>query len=94
MTKDPNSPFNWKQRKEPSIFATDPYFRTKSDGKTDSQRATDAVERRRMEGVDPGTISNLGKPSKEKEAQLLAYRHFGTYSKAVPSIKRPNKHEK
>ena len=82
MTKDPNSPFNWYLRNGPSIFAQDPYFRPKADGKTDSQRATDTVEKRRVNGIDPGTISNLGKHTKEKEAQLLAYRQFGTYSKA------------
>lgn len=94
MNNDPNSPFNWYLRNGPSIFAQDPYFRPKADGKTDSQRATDTVEKRRVNGIDPGTISNLGKHTKEKEAQLLAYKQFGTYSKAVPSTKRPNKHEK
>lgn len=94
MSKDPNSPFNWRLRTGPSIFAQDHYFRPKADGKTDSQRATDTVEKRRVNGVDPGTINNLGKHSKEKEAALLAYKHFGTYSKAKPSVRHPNKHEK
>lgn len=95
MRKDPNSPFNWHLRTEPSIFAKDPYFRAKADGKTDSQRATDTVENRRKNtGKDHGTIAALGKMTKEKEAKLLAYKHFGTYTKATPSIKHPNKHEK
>lgn len=93
MNKDPRSPFNWRMRTEPSIFAKDPYFRAKADGQTDSQRASATVEKRRKEGIDPGTITNLGKPSKAKEQQILAYRQFGVYSKAVPS-KKPNKHEK
>lgn len=94
MTDDPSNPFNWRLRTTPSIFAQDPYFRTKADGKTDSQRATDTVEQRRSStGIDPGTLFGLGRPSKEKERQLLAYKQFGIYSKASPSIKHPNKHE-
>lgn len=93
MTKDINSPFNWRMRTEPSIFAKDPYFRPKADGKTDSQRATDTVEARRKEGIDPGTLYGIGKQNRTKEEQMLAYKQFGTYSKAIPSIKRPNKHE-
>lgn len=95
MSKDPNSPFNWRMRKEPSMFATDPYFKMKADGKTDSQRAMDTVESRRKQGDDPGTLYGIGKPTKEKEEKLLAYKQFGTYSKAKPSsVRVPNKHEK
>jgi hypothetical protein len=94
MSKDPNSPFNWRMRKGPSIFAQDPYFRVKADGKTDSQRASDTVEARRSQGIDPGTLYGIGKQGKDKEAQILAYKHFGAYSKAHPSTKVPNKHEK
>lgn len=93
MNKAPNNPFNWRLRTEPSIFAKDPYFRPKADGKTDSQRATDTVEARRKQGDDPGGMYNIGKNTKAKEERLLAYKHFGTYSRATPSIKHPNKHE-
>lgn len=93
MTKDPNNPFNWRLRTEPSIFAKDPFFRAKADGKTDSQRATATVENRRKQGVDPGTLYGIGKTTKDKEEQMLAYKQFGVYSKAAPS-KKPNKHEK
>lgn len=93
MTKDPNSPFNWRMRTEPSIFAKDKYFTPKADGKTDSQRATDTVQNLRSKGVDPGTLHHIGKPSKEKEERLLAYKNFGTYSRAKPSARQPNKHE-
>lgn len=89
------SPFDWRNDPTPSIFATDPYFRAKGpEGKTTSQIMTDVLDRRRAQGKDPGTIQDLGKYTKEKEQQLLAYRQFGVYSKASPSIKHPNKHEK
>ena len=92
---DPRNPFNWRMRNAPSIFAKDPYFRAKGpEGKTTSQIMTDVLERRRAEGKDPGTIHDLGKYTKEKERQLLAYKQFGVYSKASPSVKYPNKHEK
>ena len=94
MNKPPNNPFNWRMRTEPSIFAKDHTFRPKgAEGKTASQIVTDCVEQKRAEGIELGNIGNLGKPSKEKEARLLAYKQFGVYSKAVPSTKKPNKHE-
>ncbi len=93
MNKDPNSPFNWYLRTKPSIFAEDPYFRPKGlEKRTSSQIMTDYVEKKRAEGVEPGSIVGLGKITKEKEERLLAYKQFGTYAKAVPS-KKPNKHE-
>ena len=95
MNKDPNNPFNWRLRTEPSIFYKDITFRAKGpDGKSASQISAEFVENKRMQGIEPGAITGLGKPSKEKEARLLAYKQFGTYSKAVPSTKKPNKHEK
>jgi hypothetical protein len=94
MTLDPKSPFNWYLRTEPSIFAQDAYFRPKgAQGRTGSQIMTEYVEKKRSEGIEPGSIIGLGKLSKEKEERLLAYKHFGTYSKAKPT-KKPNKHEK
>lgn len=95
MNDDPNSPFNWRMRTGPSIFFKDPYFRAKGlEGKTASQIMTDFVERQRAKGIEPGAITGLGKTTKEKEERLLAYKQFGIYSKAKPSIKNPNKHEK
>ena len=89
------SPFDWRNDPTPSIFATDPYFRAKGpEGKTTGQIMTDFVERQRAKGIEPGMIHNLGKHTSEKEQKLLAYKQFGTYSKATPSIKHPNKHEK
>jgi hypothetical protein len=91
---NPNSPFNWRNRTEPSIFATDPQFRATSTGKTGSQIASESVEARRVQGVDPKALTNIGVPTKEKVERLLAYKQFGVYSRAKPSIKKPNKHEK
>lgn len=89
------SPFDWRNDPTPSIFATDPYFRAKGpEGKSTGQIMTDFVERQRAKGIEPGSINNLGKPTAEKERQLLAYRQFGVYSKASPAPKNPNKHEK
>lgn len=92
MSKDHNNPFNWRLRTGPSIFAQDAYFRPKADGKTDSQRASDVVEAKKVNGKAPPVVYGLGK--KEREKDLLAYKHFGVYSKAGPSTKKPNKHEK
>lgn len=94
MNQDPNNPFNWRLRTEPSIFAKDPYFRAKGpEGKTGSQIMTEYVEKKRAEGIEPGAIAGMGRPSKEKEERLLSYKHFGVYAKAKAS-KQPNKHEK
>ena len=38
-------------------------------------------------------VPGIGKTTKDKEEQMLAYKQFGVYSKATPS-KKPNKHEK
>lgn len=94
MTKDINSPFNWRMRTEPSIFYKDPLFRAKgAEGRSNSQIMTDFVEKKRAQGIEPGSIIGLGKLTKEKEERLLSYKHFGVYSKAQSS-KKPNKHEK
>ena len=87
------SPFKWRNDPRPSIFAQDPYFRAPSSGKTNSEAQTEQVQRRREQGELPGHIHNLGKPSKKREEQLLAYRQFGVYSKAQPSIRVRNRHE-
>ena len=97
MTKkdlDPNNPFNWRLRTEPSIFAKDLYFRTKSDGKSDSQRSSEVAATRRKNGNDPVDLYALGQSQRSRQEKLLAYKHFGAYAKATPSIKHPNKHEK
>lgn len=79
------NPFLWYKDKRPSIFATDPLFRATSTGKTNSEAQTEAVERKRKQGELPGHIENLGKPSKKREEQLLAYKQFAVYSKARKS---------
>lgn len=93
MTQDPRSPFNWKLDPRPSIFAQDVHFRPRADSKTAGQAATDALDARRAAGPDPSTIHGLGSPTKEKELAMLAYKQFGTYSRATAAKKLPNKHE-
>ena len=55
-----NNPFEWYKRTEPSIFAQDPAFTYKSNGKTTSQMATEKVNEQRAQGKMPGTIQGLG----------------------------------
>lgn len=94
MTSDINSPFNWRMRTEPSIFAQDIQFRARKDGKSNGEVQSEAVARSRANGKNPGTIHNLGSQSAEKDARLLAYKQFGMDVKNGPSVKKPNKHEK
>jgi hypothetical protein len=54
------NPFLWRERTEPSIFATDPAFTAKANGKTTSQMATEIVDEQRKKGKSPGTIQGLG----------------------------------
>ena len=54
------NPFEWYKRTEPSIFAADPAFRYKSNGKTTSQMATEKVDEQRKQGKSPGTVHGLG----------------------------------
>ena len=68
------NPFLWRKDKRPSIFATDPMFTPRANGKTNAEMQTEAVERRREKGELPGHIDGLGKPSKKREEQLLAYK--------------------
>lgn len=89
----PNSPFRWREHSEPSAFANDPLFRAPSTGKTNSEAQTEQVQRRREQGELPGHIHNLGKPSKKREEQLLAYKQYGTNVKNGKSKRNPNKHE-
>lgn len=91
---EPLSPFNWRENKEPTIFYKDPHFRAKGPtGRSGSQIMADWVEQRRADGFEPSVVNNLGSDTKEKEERMLAYRQFGTYSRAQPG-KKPNKHEK
>lgn len=61
--------FDWRNR-GPSIFASDPAFTTKSNGKTTSQMASEKVEQARSEGKMPGTIHGLGNdPDKYHKAR-------------------------
>lgn len=93
MNRDINNPFNWRMRAEPSIFAKDLYFRTRSDGKTDSQRSSEVTEAKKVNGKSPPVVPGLGQATRVRTEKLLAYKQFGVYSKAKPS-KQPNKHEK
>lgn len=93
MSKDPNSPFNWRMRTEPTIFAKDPQFRARKDGKSNGEVQSEVIERKRAEGEMPGHIYGVGAASKQ-DARLLAYKQFGTDVKNGKSTKKPNKHEK
>ena len=97
MTNDLRSPFNWRLNNEPSIFAKDPAFRPRKDGKTSSQIQSEVVDERRSTGENVGSLHGMGnsttKTPDERINTLVAYKQFGTYSKAHPS-KKPNKHEK
>lgn len=90
----PNSPFRWRERSEPSSFYNDVQFRARKDGKSNGMVQTEAVERARAAGKNPGTIHKLGARSPEKDARLLAYKQFGTNVKNGSSVKKPNKHER
>lgn len=94
MSKDPNSPFNWQTRSTPSVFAQDATFRPRAQGKSIGEAQSAAIERRIAAGESPGTLDGIGKRDKEREARMLAYRQFGTYSRAGMPKKKPNKHEK
>ena len=60
MTASRNSAFYWQG--EPSIFATDPAFTPRTNGKTASQIGAEVVERRtREEGRNPGTLSGISR---------------------------------
>jgi hypothetical protein len=74
----------------------DHVFRAKgAEGKSTSQLATAYVESQRELGKMHGSIPNLGKTTKEKEAALIAYKQFGIFSRAKPNVKpSPNKHER
>jgi hypothetical protein len=77
------------------MFLKDIAFRAKGEsGLTASQSASVVVAEQRKEGKMTGSIRNLGKVTKEKELALVAYKQFGTYSRAHPNIKPTlNKHE-
>lgn len=90
----PDSPFHWAHSPRPSIFMQDVSFRAKgSSDKSIGQVVTDNLEARRAKGEMVGYMHGIGQHTLEKEKHLLAYKQFGIYSKAVPSLKKPNKHE-
>lgn len=94
MTKDPRSPFNWRMHTEPSIFATDPAFKARKDGKTDSERASEITEARRSSSKDPVDLYALGAAARNRrDRSLLAYKQFGATGKSG-APKKLNKHEK
>lgn len=89
----PDSPFLRASHSRPSIFMADHTFRAKgAEGRSAAQIASDFVEYQRQLGKSPGTIRNMGKVT--KELAVIAYKQFGTYSRAHPNIKPTlNKHE-
>lgn len=78
----PDSPFHWKDNQRPSMFIKDSYF--KGLNAASSQSQTQVVERKRIEGRDVGTISNLS--NRTKELNIISLRQFAIYSKAGNSI--------
>ena len=73
------------------MFLTDSHFRAKGySGFTASQLASIVVTEQRKEGKMTGSIHSLGKATKEKELALIAFKQFGTYTRAKPNV---NKHE-
>lgn len=90
----PDSPFHWAHNKRKSVFAQDISFRAKGASEKDAgQVQSDVLERRRAAGEAVGYMHGLGKHTVDREKQLIAYKQFGIYSKAKPSIRNPNKHE-
>ena len=78
-TCPPSSPFLWQQNPRPSIFAVDPYFKTKQSAKTGSQLATEVVERKRKDNVNYGTIYGS---AREREDAIVRSKLMHIYSKA------------
>jgi hypothetical protein len=70
-----------------------PHFRPRGDtGKTTAQIQSDQIEKRRAKGEEPGFLKGV---SRKREEEMLQYRVFGVYSRAVSPIKPyKNKHEK
>jgi hypothetical protein len=90
----PDSPFHWAHNRRPSVFAQDITFRSKgAPDKSIGQVVTENIDARRSKGEVVGHLYGIGQNTKEKEAKLVAYKQFGIYSKAKPSIRNPNKHE-
>lgn len=90
----PDSPFHWAHNPRPSVFAQDVTFRAKgSSDKSIGQVVTDNLDARRAKGEMVGYMHGIGSHTLKKEIHLLAYKQFGIYSKAKPSIRNPNKHE-
>jgi len=91
----PYSPFHWAHLPGLSIFMEDQFFRAKgAKGMTASQIASVAVEDQRKVGKNVGSINKLGTQTKEKELAMIAYKQYGTYSRAHPNVKPTlNKHE-
>jgi predicted CopG family antitoxin len=81
----PKSVFDWNTG-EPTVFATDDYFKAKAVGKrTASEIMTEVVKRKREENETHGTIYGL---SKDRDAALLATKRFHVYSKARAAKKK------
>lgn len=81
-----DSPFHWAEHKEPSIFAKDSFFCAKnSAGQTAGQIVTAIREKNKAEGKPVSKLYNLEnkKTVKQKIEQILEFRFFGTFTKAV-----------
>lgn len=94
---NPDNPFMWAKYPRESIFVQDVTFRAKgADGKSAGQIAADVLEKRREVNPMLGTVHSIGSAAnrRKEEERMLAYRQFGVYSRATPSTKHPNKHEK
>lgn len=90
----PDSPFHWAHNQRPSIFAQDVSFRPKGGADRGiGQTQAEVLEKRRAAGEAYGHMHGIGQHTAEKEKQLIAYKQFGIYSKAGPSLKKANKHE-
>jgi hypothetical protein len=70
----PDTPFHWKHNPRPSIFQSDPYFRT-SLSQRRSQIASEAIQQGRAQGKERAAKG----VSKNREAEILRMRTFSTF---------------
>ena len=65
MNKDPNNPFNWRMRTEPSIFAKDVHFRPKQAAASEDGREKKLLEYKQF-GIYSRATPNGRKPNKHE----------------------------
>lgn len=73
----PNSPFHWRENKEPTIFLKD---KSLQHSQQSSASQTAVVERERLNGRDIGNVAGMA-----TVVDRLNVRLFTVYSKALPS---------